>query len=120
MSLILLLNTGQPEVQVALIKDGEVISQRKWAGDRTVSTKALTAITELLIENQLTLTDITRVAVFSGPGHYSALRTGIVMGTMLVEATGAQLVSVTGETIEQLAHQAINGSVVEALDPVYQ
>jgi tRNA threonylcarbamoyladenosine biosynthesis protein TsaB len=114
-----LINTSKPEVLVALVKDGNVLGKETWVGDKTTGTKLLSVIDELLVENNLKLEDIDRVGVHPGPGHYSALRSGIVTATFLAEGAKAELVSVKGEALEEMAKQVEKNEPVEVVVPIY-
>lgn len=115
----LLINTSKPEVLVALIKDGNVVGKEIWVGDKTTGTKLLSVIDELLVENNLKLEDIDRVGIHPGPGHYSALRSGIVTATFLAEGAKAELVPIDGENLEEMVGQVEKNASVDTVVPVY-
>lgn len=115
----LLIDTSKPQVLVALIKDDKVIGQESWAGDKTLGTKLLSVIDELLVNNSLKLKNVDRIAVHGGPGHYSALRSGIVAATFLAQGTGKDLVQVRGDSLEEMVIQALDGKPVKMIIPTY-
>lgn len=117
---ILLINTSKPDVLVALIKDGNIVGQESWTGDKTLGTKLLSVVDELLITNNLKLTELDRVAVHGGPGHYSALRTGITAATFLSYGAHIDLVQIEGEEMETLIAQAQDNQPVKAIVPKYE
>ncbi|MBI3255486.1 MAG: tRNA (adenosine(37)-N6)-threonylcarbamoyltransferase complex dimerization subunit type 1 TsaB [Candidatus Andersenbacteria bacterium] len=116
----LLIDTSKPQVLVALIKDGRVADQESWAGDKTLGTKLLSVIDELLVKNSLKLEDIDRIAVHGGPGHYSALRSGIVAATFLAQSSGAELVQIEGDDFEIMIQNALAKEPVQVVVPEYK
>jgi len=119
MRYVLLIDTSKPQVLVALIKDRKLVGQESWAGDKTLGTKLLSVIDELLVKNSLKLEDINRIAVHGGPGHYSALRSGIVAATFLSQSNKAELVQLTGDTLEAMVREALQNEPVEIIVPKY-
>ncbi|MBI3255458.1 MAG: tRNA (adenosine(37)-N6)-threonylcarbamoyltransferase complex dimerization subunit type 1 TsaB [Candidatus Andersenbacteria bacterium] len=115
----LLINTSKPQVLVVLMKDGRVVAQESWAGDKTLGTKLLSVIDELLVKNSLKLEDVDRIAVHGGPGHYSALRSGVVAATFLAQGAGKDLVQVTGDGLEEMVEQALTHVPVKVIVLTY-
>jgi len=95
------------------------MDSRKWKSEKQIGIHLLEQIDEMLEKNDISLNDIDRVAVYAGPGHFSALRSGIVTATMLAEANTTELVSVKGDDLATMISEAIQGKVVDIIDPVY-
>src|SRR5687767_11153818 len=91
---IILINTTTPQAYVALLTETQVIAEHSWTADATLGQKLLTTIDELLKQVKLTVSDIHRIAVHTGPGHFGGLRTAITTATMLSQTTNADLVEV--------------------------
>ncbi|MDP3997276.1 MAG: tRNA (adenosine(37)-N6)-threonylcarbamoyltransferase complex dimerization subunit type 1 TsaB [bacterium] len=89
---ILLIDTSGPEAWVALVKDGEILSEHTWLADRLLAVTLLEKIDDLLEECRISVSDLKKIAVVSGPGHWSGLRTGIVVASVLAGAAGSKLV----------------------------
>jgi tRNA A37 threonylcarbamoyladenosine modification protein TsaB len=99
------------------MQDGIIVGEEVWEGDKTLGTKMLSVIDELLVQKGMVLKDVQRIAVHGGPGHYSALRSGIVAATFL--STDKELVQLSGETQEELKRQALENKPVSAIVPLY-
>lgn len=115
----ILIDTSKPNVLVVLGEDEKVLGQDSWAGDKTLSTKLLSAIDALLKKNNVPWADVERLAVHRGPGHYSALRTGITTATFLAMGKDIPLVQVEGEMLEELMKQARENKPVTVVVPKY-
>ena len=110
----------KPTVSIYLLVDGKVVGTESWLGDKTLGTKLLSVVDELLKTNALQLSDIDRVAVHGGPGHYSALRTGITAATFLAMGADLDLVQVSGSSEDELIKQALVNPVVKVITPKYE
>lgn len=119
---ILVIATATPRVTVALLQDdGSVLAEKQWDNTRELNQQLLVVIDELLQGQSLTTTALTRIAVQTGPGHYGAIRTGIVTAMTLAQALHIPTVPLeaTMDTA-QLYRQAIEGVPVSPLIPIYQ
>ena len=121
--LTLLIDTSKREARVALIRDGAVFDSREWPFDFAQGKdrvgELLRNIDGVLKDNNLSLDDIKRIAVHAGPGHFSALRSGIVTATMLAEAKNVELVSLKGNDMAALVNEAIENNPVDIVEPLY-
>ena len=81
--MILLIDTSQNKVVVALSKNGKIIEKKIWQSYFRQSETLLLAIDRLLKRNKLTLKDLTGIVVNSGPGSYTGLRVGIATANTL-------------------------------------
>jgi len=116
---ILLINTASREALVALIHDGHILGQKSWFSDRTLGRQLLESIDEVLKEAGLERGGIDRIAVHRGPGHYSALRTGIVTASALAWALGCELVEVGADNFEEIITETVNNTPVVVVKPQY-
>lgn len=114
-----LIDTSKPQVQVVLIKDSEILGKESWMGDKTLGTKLLSVIDELLAKSSLKLEDVDRFAVHGGPGHYSALRSGIVAATFLAQGAGKDLVQIDADEMDEMITQAMVHPSVKGITPRY-
>ncbi len=118
-SLILIIDTAHPTARVSIADECSILGKREWKNTPKVGTDLLMSIEELLQELGKQKTDITRVAVHAGPGSYGLVRTGIVTGTVLSQAVGAELVGASGDSEEELVQSARNGEVIDSVEPKY-
>lgn len=119
MSYILLIDTATEEAHVALARDVNIMASHTWKNGRGTGTKLLAGIEEMLSAHNITLKDVTRVAVHSGPGHYSAIRTGIVTASLIGLAQDVEIVEVSGGSMEDMVSQAVITQAVSVVTPKY-
>lgn len=118
-SLVLLIDTAHPTARVILADSEKVLAERQWANTPKVGTDLLVYIGEVLKEAGVNKEDITRIGVHAGPGSYGLVRTGITTATILAEAIGAELVSIEGETLEELVEHVRKSEPVSQVEPKY-
>ena len=76
-SLILSLETATESCPVALSIDQELIAEKYINEPKAHATILAPFIEEILKENNLTIRDLSAVAVSEGPGSYTGLRVGV-------------------------------------------
>ncbi len=75
--MILSLHTAGMDTTLQLLKaDGFVIATDKWESGRSLSDDILTHISELVSQNNTTLSELIGIIIFSGPGSFTSLRIG--------------------------------------------
>lgn len=119
-SLILIIDTAHPTARIILADEKIILGKREWENTPKVGTDLLISIEELLQELGKEKASITRVAVHAGPGSYGLVRTGIVTGTVLAQAIGAQLVEASGDSEEEVLLSVRNGEVIDTIEPKYR
>ena len=117
--MILLIDTSKREAVVALIDGNAVSAKRTWQADETLGVKLLEAIDEVLKEASATKKDLTRIAVHAGPGHFMALRTGIVTAQTLAQTFVSELVSVSSDELVMLISEALDAKPTRTIKPQY-
>ncbi len=75
--LIVSLDTSAADGSAAVIRDGRVVRERRGDPARTHGERLPTELMELLDEAQVSLADVDRFAVVTGPGSFTGLRVGI-------------------------------------------
>lgn len=81
--MILAINTGSEKVSIALYEKNKIEAEKAWESYRTQSRELLPAIDSLIKENNISLTDLTTIGVYQGPGSYTGLRVGISIANAL-------------------------------------
>jgi len=74
---ILAIESSGAAASVAIMKDGEVLSEYTINNKKTHSQTLLPMIEEILSKCEMTASDIDYIAVSAGPGSYTGLRIGI-------------------------------------------
>ncbi len=102
--LLLAFDTATDAATVALLRDGEVLGER-----RSRAFRVLADADELLAEAGAEASDLDALAVGTGPGSYTGLRMGLVTARTLALSLGVQTAGVS--TLDTLAAGAPPGSV---------
>lgn len=114
MALHLALDTGSPQVSVALGRNGRLLAERSVEIDRS-SGRLLDMIGEVLEEAGARPADLAGVLVLQGPGSFTGLRIGLATALGLHQALGVPATAVP--TLKVLAARAaVEGVVVAAVD----
>lgn len=113
---ILSLTTATNHLSVALSDNDRIIAEKNEVDQRNHSEHLDPLISELLKENNLTLSDIDRFAVAQGPGSYTGLRIGITTAKMFASILNKELVGIS--TLASLAEAVDdeNSIIVAELD----
>ncbi len=110
---ILAFDTSSEYCSIALWMDGEILSQRVFAGQRH-SELLLPMLQELLARAGLMLVQLDGIAFGAGPGSFTGLR--IACGVAQGLAFGSNLPVIGISTLEALAQQASKNRVITAID----
>lgn len=95
MSKILSIDTATDICTVAISENGNIISYRDSANDRSHSILLAVYIDEVLIESNLAVSDLDAVAISKGPGSYTGLRIGVSSAKGLCYGSGKPLIAVS-------------------------
>jgi tRNA threonylcarbamoyladenosine biosynthesis protein TsaB len=110
--LLLTLDTGSPQVSVALGRGGQVLAERSVEIDRS-SGRLLEMIGEVLAEAGAKPADLGGVLALQGPGSFTGLRIGLATALGLHQALGVPATAIS--TLRVLAAR-VGGTVVAAVD----
>ncbi|OGY31367.1 MAG: hypothetical protein A3C02_03590 [Candidatus Andersenbacteria bacterium RIFCSPHIGHO2_02_FULL_45_11] len=117
---ILIIDTAHPTARIILVDDEKTLAVREWPNTPKVGTDLLIYIEEVLQEAGVEKSSLARIGVHAGPGSYGLVRTGIVTGTVLAQAVGAELVSLQGETVDELVENACKIKATPSVVPRYK
>lgn len=101
MPLILNIETATQVCSVCLSRDGEVIDYREDTSGNSHARVLTTFIVQLFANNNLSMVDLSAVAVSAGPGSYTGLRIGTSVAKGLCYALNIPLIAVP--TLQALA-----------------
>ena len=93
--LILGLNTSGPACETVLLQDGQVIAHRHESMTRGQDARLTGLVSELFEETGLAMTDLSRIAVVTGPGSFTGVRVGVAFARGLSLALKIPSVGVT-------------------------
>lgn len=103
MSYLLLIDTSTKNCSVALSKDGNLLSCKEKNEGYSHAEYLAIMIQEVLAEAQITMGDLSAVAVAKGPGSYTGLRIGVSTAKGLCYGLEIPLISI--ETLRGMVHQ---------------
>lgn len=92
---ILAFDTSNQPLTVSIIDENEILTEQIINIRRNHSIQLMPAIDEALKQAQLTLDDIERIVVASGPGSYTGLRIAVTIAKSLAWAKDIELVGVS-------------------------
>ena len=104
-NLILSIETSGDSCSAALSKNGATFASDFLDTPRMQSSRLAPMVDSLLKENNLTMKQLSAVAVSSGPGSYTGLRVGVSMAKGLCFGAGVALIAVG--TLDLIAAQAL-------------
>ena len=88
------IDTAADDASLALLRGDEVVAQRAWHVDSTMSKELLAHLDALLVEAGVTRQQIASIAVTTGPGTYGAVRTGLATAQGLALALDVPLAGI--------------------------
>ena len=92
---ILAFDTSNQPLSVAIIENENIITEQLINIRRNHSIQLMPAIDEAFKEAELTISDIDRIAVASGPGSYTGLRIAVTIAKSLAWAKEIELVGIS-------------------------
>lgn len=110
MERLILIETSTSLCSVAIVENGEIVSERLSETPRAHASMTAPFVDEALKERGLRVSDCDAVAVSKGPGSYTGLRVGVSTAKGLCFGAGIPLISVG--TLDTLVWQAMDEGLV--------
>lgn len=88
------IDTAADSASLALLRGDEVVAERAWHVDSTMSKELLAHLDALLVDAGATRGQIASIAVTTGPGQYGAVRTGLATAQGLALALDVPLAGI--------------------------
>ncbi len=100
--MILFINTSDYKlVTLALVSKTKVL-KKTWVSDAKISETLLDDIKNFLSKQRVTLQTLEKVAVLVGPGHFSRVRTGVVIANTLAFSLKIPVIGIKKEEFSDL------------------
>ncbi len=100
--MIVLLDTATPVCRLRLV-DADNHINSEWQADRTLAKGLLGYLQSQLAQHQKSLSDITGIGVFQGPGSFTGLRIGMAVLNTLADSERIPIVGVRGDDWQKIA-----------------
>lgn len=100
--MILTIDTATPSLGLAVLRDGLIVTEQRLPATRRITEQLAPAIESLFHELDFAPAAVRAVAVTSGPGSFSGLRTGLAWAKGFVFAQAIPLIAVP--TLDVLAY----------------
>lgn len=111
--LVLGLNTAFSSMEAALVREGEIIADAREHLPRGQERRLPGLVAQLCESAGVTLKDLTRIGVVTGPGSFTGLRIGVAYARGLALVTGADAVGIT--SLEAAVPEGMAGPVLACL-----
>jgi len=112
---VLAIDTSEAWCSAALVAYGAALAVRREHLGRGHAERLMPMIEELLLEAGLTLADVTRLAVVTGPGTFTGLRIGLSVARGLGLALGRPVLGFTGFPLVAGPYAGANTGVIHAV-----
>ena len=101
--LVLAFDTCMDKMYVSLVKDNVSLTSVAvpYEGMQTRSPRLLQTIREMLIDNNLTFSELDLIATSVGPGGFTAIRTCMTVARVMAQELGKKLIGVTSFEVLQ-------------------
>ena len=104
------MDTAADDASLALMRGDEVIAQRAWHVETTMSQELLAHLDTLLRDAGIERTAIASIAVIAGPGQYGGVRAGVATAQGLALALDIPLAAVARLEADAFPHLGPAGS----------
>ena len=117
--LVLAFDTCMDKMYVSLVKDNVNLTSVAipYEGMQTRSPRLLQTIREMLLDNNLTFSELNLIATSVGPGGFTAIRTCMTVARVMAQELEKKLIGVTSfEILQSLPIDYKNKKIMVALD----
>jgi tRNA threonylcarbamoyl adenosine modification protein YeaZ len=114
--MILFIDASQPEAHLALI--GKKTSSVRFVSQK-ISENLLTNIQKLLKKNKLNYKNLEKIAVVTGPGPFSRMRTAVVTANALAFSLNIPVIGIEADKIPQNLSELTKLSGSKQVMPFY-
>jgi tRNA threonylcarbamoyladenosine biosynthesis protein TsaB len=109
------MDTATQFISIALHDGQQVLAEQTWFSANHHTVELAPAVRALLDQSHLAFTDLTALAVSTGPGSYTGLRIGVALAKGIAAAHNLPLVGVSTLDILALAQPQATGALILVL-----
>ena len=91
----LFIDTHYKDILICLFKDNELIKENKITNAKSTSIETMPGIISVLNDSNITINDISKIAVIKGPGSFTGIRIGVTISKVLSYALNIPIVTLT-------------------------
>ncbi|AOV06680.1 tRNA (adenosine(37)-N6)-threonylcarbamoyltransferase complex dimerization subunit type 1 TsaB [Sporosarcina ureilytica] len=110
------IDTSNTPLSVAIVKDGQVLTEENTSMPVNHSLRAMPAIEEVFTKANLSPADIDAIAVSEGPGSYTGVRIGVTIAKTLAWTLNKPLVGVSSMKVLAMNGLFFNGLICPIVD----
>lgn len=108
--MILVLRTDKPEAELGLYDGTNQVAYETWQAHRQLAETIHQKITGLLAEQDKSLSDITGIVIYQGPGSFTGLRIGMSVANALAYSQDVPIAAAGGDDWIQTGIQQLTES----------
>ena len=104
------IDTTSNYLYTALVKDKELLIEKKECLARDLSTFALNEVNKMFLEVNLKPTDVDKIIVVNGPGSFTGIRIGVTIAKILAWSLNKEITTIS--SLEAMAESIETGKLV--------
>lgn len=110
------IDTSNTPLSIAIVKDGQILTEENTSTPINHSLRAMPAIEEAFQRAKLSPSDIDAIAVSEGPGSYTGVRIGVTIAKTLAWTLNKPLVGVSSLKVLAMNGLFFNGLICPIVD----
>lgn len=117
--LVLAIRSDKPEAEIYLLEDGKVIVQKNWQAHRMLAATISKQLRDVLNDKQHSLSDISGIVFYEGPGSFTGLRIGASVANALANSLGVRVTGAGGDDWMKTGIESLTGNDEPRIELVY-
>lgn len=118
--MIILLDTSTPECRFGMVGEDGTAVWHRWQANRELARGLLAYIIGTLQEQSSSISDVSGIGVFKGPGSFTGLRIGLTVANTFADGLAIPIVGTSGDDwAEKALKQLQDGKNEKIILPDY-
>lgn len=109
----LIIDTSSPTLLVALSVGSKIVSEKKMTGSRKHATYIVSVIDDVMRDSNKKIKDVDEFIIGSGPGSYTGLRAGLMVGKMFSNTLAKPLYEINSISLLTSGYKKEIGSIIK-------